>query len=115
MAALQYFHGGDQIRDTVVGIAASMAYNAPGVSKELPILAFANADDGIKVSARGTKDLVARGLDLSTIMREAAKSVGGEGGGHQVAAGATIPPGKEQEFLSMVDRMVTQQLGLGFR
>ncbi|TLZ52179.1 MAG: DHH family phosphoesterase [Methanobacteriota archaeon] len=115
LAAIQYFHGGDKIRDTVVGIAASMAYNAPGVSKDLPILAFANADDGIKVSARGTRDLVARGLDLAAIMRDAAKAVGGEGGGHHVAAGATIPPGKEQEFLTVVDRMVEDQLGLGFR
>jgi len=116
LAAIQYFHGADKIRDTVVGIAASMAYNAPGVSKDFPILAFANADDGIKVSVRGTRELVARGLDLAAVMREAAKAVGGEGGGHHVAAGATIPPGREDEFLAIVDRMVGEQLGrsLGF-
>lgn len=111
LAAIQYFHAQDRIRDTVVGIAASMAMNAPGVSKDIPILAFANADDGIKVSVRGTRDLVARGLDLATVMREAAKAVGGEGGGHHAAAGATIPPGREEDFLAIVDRMVGEQLG----
>src|SRR3990170_6849142 len=94
MAAIQYFHAQDRIRDTVVGIAASMAMNAPGASRGLPIVAFANADDGIKVSARGTRELVHQGLDLAAVMREAAKAVGGEGGGHHVAAGATIPPGR---------------------
>ena len=116
LAAIQYFHAQDKIRDTVVGIAAGMAYGAQGVSKEMPILAFANADDGIKVSVRGTRELVAQGLDLAAVMREAAKVVGGEGGGHHVAAGATIPPGREDEFLGIVDRMVAEQLGraIGF-
>ena len=116
LAAIQYFHAQDKIRDTVVGIAAGMAYGAPGVTKEMPILAFANADDGIKVSVRGTRELVARGLDLAAVMREAAKAVGGEGGGHHAAAGATIPPGREDEFLAIVDRMVAGQIGssIGF-
>ncbi len=111
MAAIQYFHGADKIRDTVVGIAAGMAYSAPGVSKAMPIVAFANAEDGVKVSCRGTRDLLAQGLDLAAVMREASRAVGGEGGGHRVAAGATIPPGKEEEFLALVDRMVSEQLG----
>ncbi|HEV8594521.1 MAG TPA: DHH family phosphoesterase [Thermoplasmata archaeon] len=117
LAAIQYFHAQDRIRDTVVGIAASMALNAPGASKDIPILAFANADDGVKVSMRGTRELVAHGLDLAAVMREAAKAVGGEGGGHHVAAGATIPLGKEEEFLAIVDKMVASQIGrdLGFQ
>src|SRR5207249_5599928 len=64
MDAIQYFHAADRIRDTVVGIAASLALNREGAAKDLPIIAFAAADDGIKVSARTTRDLVARGLDL---------------------------------------------------
>ena len=111
MAAIQYFHAQDRIRDTVVGIAAGMALNAQGANLDLPIVAFANADDGVKVSSRGTRDLVARGLDLAAAMHDAAAAVGGQGGGHHVAAGATIPPGKEEEFLAIVDRIVGEQLG----
>ncbi|MEM4071135.1 MAG: DHHA1 domain-containing protein, partial [Thermoplasmata archaeon] len=33
----------------------------------------------------------------------AAKEVGGFGGGHKIAAGATIPKGKENEFLKLLD------------
>ena len=110
MDALQYFHAHDTIRDTVVGIAASMALNQNGTPKNLPIIAFANAEDGIKVSGRGTRELVAKGLDLAAIMQTASKAVGGQGGGHHVAAGATIPPGTEDQFLQIANQMVKEQL-----
>lgn len=114
---VQYFHARDRIRDTVVGIAASMALHAPGANLDLPIIAFALADDGVKVSGRGTRELLGQGLDLAAVMHEASRAVGGQGGGHKVAAGATIPPGTEEEFLRIVDRMVGEQLGrsLAFR
>jgi len=109
MDHIQYFHAHDKIRDTVVGIAASMAMQTKG-DPTLPIIAFADAPDGIKVSARAPRHLVDQGLDLAAIMRAAAQACGGEGGGHHAAAGATIPPGREQEFLNHVDRMVASQL-----
>ena len=111
MDAIQYFHAGDRIRDTVVGIAASMALNQNGTAKDLPIIAFAQADDGIKVSARATRKLVAKGLDLAAVMQEASRAVGGQGGGHHAAAGATIPPGREGEFLEIANRIVRRQMG----
>ncbi len=111
MEALQYFHAADKIRDTVVGIAASMALNRDNSAKDLPIIGFAKAEDGIKVSARTTRELVARGLDLAAIMQAASKAVGGQGGGHHAAAGATIPPGTEGKFLEIANRMVREQLG----
>ncbi len=110
MDAIQYFHAHDTIRDTVVGIAASMALNQNGTPRNLPIIAFANAEDGIKVSGRGTRELVAKGLDLAAIMQTASKAVGGQGGGHHVAAGATIPPGTEDQFLQIANQMVKEQL-----
>ncbi|MGQ0798274.1 MAG: DHHA1 domain-containing protein [Methanobacteriota archaeon] len=110
MEAIQYFHAADKIRDTVVGIAASLALRRDGATPDLPIVAFANAEDGIKVSARANRDLVARGLDLAAIMRLASKEVGGEGGGHRAAAGATIPPGSETKFLEIANRLVREQL-----
>ncbi len=110
--AIQYFHAEDKIRDTVVGIAAGIALQASG-NRRMPILAFAFAPDGVKVSARAPRELVARGLDLAAIMREASKRFGGEGGGHHGAAGATIPRGTEQEFAKAVDRLVKSQLAGG--
>jgi len=111
MGSIQYFHGEDKIKDTVVGVTAGMLLNSGAASRELPIIAFARAEDGIKVSARASKSLEAKGLDLSVIMREAARRLGGEGGGHVSAAGATIPPGTEEEFLKIVEKLVREQIG----
>jgi len=121
---VQWFDAGTRIRETIVGIVAGMALGADGVRRDLPIVAFASvepratesrseADDGdgeVKVSARGSHTLVRQGLDLSTVMREAAQSVGGDGGGHDVAAGATIPAGEQAAFVAAVDELVAAQL-----
>jgi single-stranded DNA-specific DHH superfamily exonuclease len=66
--------------------------------------------DVVKVSARGNKLLISKGLDLSMALRKAAESVGGVGGGHTIASGASIPPGSEEKFLASVDRIVGEQL-----
>ncbi|MFB6070544.1 MAG: DHHA1 domain-containing protein [Halanaeroarchaeum sp.] len=108
---LQWFHAEDAIRETIVGIVAGMAYGADGVDRSVPIVAFAHADPGeTKVSARGTAALVRRGLDLSTVMRRASRAVGGDGGGHEVAAGATVPRGKETDFVAAADGILDEQI-----
>ncbi|WP_276280085.1 single-stranded-DNA-specific exonuclease RecJ [Halorussus caseinilyticus] len=113
---LQWFHAGDEIRETIVGIVAGMAVGAEGVERGNPIVAFAEKTDGdgepteVKVSARATPSLTDRGLDLSVVMREASQAVGGDGGGHNVAAGATVPKGTEDEFVEYADELVAEQL-----
>jgi RecJ-like exonuclease len=109
---LQYVDAGDAIRETIVGIVAGMALGTEGVDARIPILAFARkSEEETKVSARGTGRLVGQGLDLSAVMTEAAGAVGGEGGGHDVAAGATIPAGRETDFVEHADAIIGQQLG----
>lgn len=77
---------------------------------ELPFICL-NESEGIqKVSARGTRELVSKGLDLAFALREAAGAVGGSGGGHSVASGASIPLGSAEEFLSIADRIIGDQL-----
>ena len=107
---IQYFDAGSNIRDTVVGIVAGMLLNSPECRHNLPIIAFVDADDGVKVSARANRDLVDRGLDLSSVMKTAAELTGGYGGGHSVAAGATIPENKKEEFLDIVEDLVSSQI-----
>lgn len=106
---IQYFDAGASIMDTIVGIVAGMCFQM--ADRSMPILAFARTPEGnIKVSARGTQDLVRSGLDLSEAMSEASRALGGVGGGHNVAAGATIPPEAREEFLDIVDAVVGRQL-----
>jgi RecJ-like exonuclease len=109
LKSIQYFDAGDAILDTIVGIVAGMCFQMADRSR--PILAFAKTPEGeLKVSARGTQDLVRSGLDLADAMSRSARAVGGVGGGHNVAAGATIPPNARLEFLELVDAAVGGQI-----
>jgi len=108
---LQYFHAGTGIRDTIVGIVANMLLNQEDVSYSLPLVGFAEKDNGeIKVSARTTEDLVEKGVNLSKALKKAASIFDGVGGGHSIAAGATIPKGKEEEFLDELEKEIKFQL-----
>jgi single-stranded DNA-specific DHH superfamily exonuclease len=75
-----------------------------------PLVVLNEKEGAVRISARGSKALVRRGLDLSSAMRRAAEAVGGGGGGHNVASGATIPAGTEERFLAEVDKIVGTQL-----
>ena len=108
---LQWFDAGEQIRETIVGIVAGMALGTDGVDPDQPIVAFARKSaEETKVSARATGRLVGRGLDLAAVVGEAARAVGGDGGGHDIAAGATIPAGEEEAFVERADAIVGEQL-----
>ncbi|EMA42493.1 single-stranded-DNA-specific exonuclease RecJ [Halococcus saccharolyticus] len=109
---LQWFDAGDEIRETIVGIVAGMALGADATRSDKPIVAFAAKNDvESKVSARGSHRLVREGLDLSAVMGEAARALDGDGGGHDVAAGATIPTEEKEAFVERADAIVADQLG----
>jgi RecJ-like exonuclease len=75
-----------------------------------PTMALSLVKGSVKVSSRGTKYLVSKGLDLSAALKKAAEKFGGFGGGHAVAAGATILEGAEDEFVNAVNELVGLQL-----
>jgi RecJ-like exonuclease len=108
---IQFFHAGNGIRDTIIGIVTNMLLNDAETRNDLPLIGFAvKSDSEIKASARATQRLIDKGLDLSIIIKKAAKEVEGVGGGHNIAAGATIPKGKEEEFLDIFERIVKDHL-----
>jgi RecJ-like exonuclease len=115
MKNIQFFDAGDEIEDTIVGIVAGMLLGGEGADRTAPMIAFAESTEysdspKVKASARGTQDLISRGMDLSAAIRAAAESVGGIGGGHNIAAGATIPADRKKEFLSALDDLVGKQV-----
>jgi len=78
-----------------------------------PMIVLNRSEGIVKVSARGNRLLVFCGLDLSVALKGAAEKVGGNGGGHSVASGASIPLGSEEEFIAAVDGVVGRQLSEG--
>lgn len=107
MSALQWFESPDT---TLAGTQAGMAVLYL-LDPERPVFVFSEGSGPTKVSARATLKLVERGLDLSMACGSAASAVGGEGGGHRIASGATIPHGSRDAFLAAADRVVASQIG----
>ena len=111
---IQTFHAKDRVPDTIVGSIAGMALNSRILDWSKPVIAFVFSRDGrVKVSVRTTRKIVEAGADLGQAMKKATTEIGSgsEGGGHNIAAGATIPRGQEERFLEIIERILRKQMG----
>ncbi len=103
---LRYFISDDSsLGGVIAGIAAMYV---PPHDKSL--FALTRKDEELHVSCRGNRALVERGLDLGAAMRQVASELGGHGGGHKIAAGATIDIAKEAQFLQKTDELLASQV-----
>lgn len=68
-----------------------------------PFIVFSRINDLAKFSSRGSPRLYGAGVDLSIGLGQAAQAVGGHGGGHPGASGATVPYEKREEFLALLN------------
>lgn len=107
------FYAGKNIRDTLVGIAANIAINAGLANPEKPVVILADSDEDenlVKGSARTTEKALAKGYHLGEALREVAEKLGGEGGGHAIAAGIRFPKGKIDEFIRLFNEALAKQV-----
>ncbi len=63
-------------------------------------------DERADISARATKQLVEKGLDLGRSCNKIAGRLDGRGGGHDIAAGAMVPLENLEKFLDKMDEEV---------
>jgi RecJ-like exonuclease len=75
-----------------------------------PTIGINCSESMAKVSSRGTFPLLDRGVDLADAMKRGCASVGGEGGGHRIAAGGSFDSAIHDEFLKNVDKIVGEQM-----
>ena len=80
------------------------------VKPDKPVIGFNTGTDDIKISSRGSRYAVSRGLNLSEVMKTACAAAGGSGGGHDIAAGGVIPKGKEKQFLDTAGEIIKSQI-----
>jgi single-stranded-DNA-specific exonuclease len=105
---MRYFYTeNSSLGGVIAGIAVNFLFDE---KKPLFSLTRKEKDDEVHVSCRGNQTLVARGLDLGAAMKTVATALDGFGGGHKIAAGATIAFNKEGEFLEKVDELLGRQL-----
>ncbi|MEW6328706.1 MAG: DHH family phosphoesterase [Candidatus Micrarchaeota archaeon] len=99
-----FLDGRGVIDDGIIGVVAGMLYG--NIKMDKPVFAAALDENGqIKISTRATKKLVKEGLNLGALLREATAGIG-EGGGHAIAAGATVKKEKLGELLRRASELL---------
>ncbi|MEM3445511.1 MAG: DHH family phosphoesterase, partial [Thermoplasmata archaeon] len=80
------------------------------LDKTRPIFVLSKRGNVVSISARALEPMVRAGLNLAECCRIAAEKCTGRGGGHNIAAGAEVPAGKEEAFLKAADEIVKVQM-----
>ncbi len=110
---LYFFDAEGEVKESIVGVVAGMAYGARIIPPDKPVLGFAqdrDDPDWLKVSARANYSLLRKGIHLGNAMNEGSSKFGGEGGGHDIAAGARVPKNKKEDFIKEVNNIFTTQV-----
>lgn len=106
---IQYIYTEDKQQKQVAAAVSSIGIEL-GILPDKPILSIMRMDNLIKISSRTTDRLVDMGVNLGVIMNQASANFNGNGGGHNIAAGATIPYNQMDNFIHLVDEMVEYQI-----
>ncbi|MBS3817497.1 MAG: DHH family phosphoesterase [Candidatus Thermoplasmatota archaeon] len=103
---IQYFYEEEKTRKGELA-GLGMLYLLP---LDKPVFGLVKVDDEIDISARATREMVNKGLDLGELCSKISERVGGTGGGHDIAAGARIKKDKIDRFLESMNKEVAAVL-----
>jgi single-stranded-DNA-specific exonuclease len=109
--AFYFLDAGHHIDDRVIGTVASILVGREKALQDRPLLAVATSEDNQwKLSGRIARSIEGR-YSLATIFREAMDQIlpEGEVGGHDAAAGASLPKDQLQPFLEAVNTILKSQ------
>jgi len=96
----------DKVQDTIIGTVASIMSMSALYKEGTIIVTMAYNQDKIKVSSRisGRERNNDDPRNLKEIMDEITELIGGESGGHKMAAGCVIGKDKEEAFIELVKK-----------
>ncbi|MDR0900353.1 MAG: DHH family phosphoesterase [Methanobrevibacter sp.] len=107
---IQYIYSEDKVLKSVMGTISAVGIATELLPKNKPILGLSRMHNDIKVSGRTIREMVDKGVDLGKALHDSSLSFGGQGGGHDIAAGAMIPYKEMDNFLNLVNDMIEHQL-----
>lgn len=93
--------GEEFIEERMTGSVSSLLASSDRFRDKLVLVRARSGDSELKYSSR-IGDSYPGKVNLGEVMRDAAESVGGVGGGHSMAAGAKIPFSKRDDFTRLV-------------
>jgi len=109
--SIYILHGGQTIDEKMTStISTILSTNMPNMEKPIIAYSYIPEQNLIKVSARTVETLTSKGFNIGEILRVAAEKHSGNGGGHDIAAGAQVPSGEREQFLEDVNELVNDGL-----
>jgi RecJ-like exonuclease len=104
-------NGKGTIDESMTGAVSSLISSSKlfGESKVTIVTTLTRSGEA-KISTRATEQLVQNGVNLGKILQNLSPKYGGVGGGHAIAAGATIPSSELDRLLSDLEKSVDESL-----
>jgi RecJ-like exonuclease len=93
-------NGKGVIDENMTGAVSSLVSSSNLFGDKVTIVTTHTSTGDAKVSTRATERLVERGVNLGKILQTLSAKYAGVGGGHAIAAGATVPQNSLEPFLS---------------
>lgn len=101
---LYVIEGCGVMEEDVIGTITSIVAS---IFSDKVVVGFTDAEEEmglVKVSARISERLSKAEVNVGNVIIDAAKSIGGRGGGHEAAAGAYVPKYRVNEFVDKCDQ-----------
>lgn len=111
LRAIYVVHGEGTIDENMTGSISTILVSSGIFDPMKAVLVLARKSEGdLKISARGTEQLVISGVNLGKILQELTSKYEGSGGGHDIAAGGNVPGDSEKQFLKELDDEISRVL-----
>ncbi|MEM3522560.1 MAG: DHH family phosphoesterase [Candidatus Bathyarchaeia archaeon] len=112
MERIYAIKGDKWLDENMTGALASMLSSSGILNEDKAIIVIAKSKDYLyKISARVNEFMLSKGVNLGELIQNLAKLYKGVGGGHDIAAGATIPAEFISEFLKDLNLSLCKILG----
>ena len=107
---LQLLDATSYVNEKMIGTITSMVLSLGIADPYRPLMGIVRRGGIAKISARCSRLLAIRNVNLAKAVREAGKLVGGEGGGHATAAGARVEEDRVQDFIRAFEEEILRQV-----
>lgn len=91
----------DNIHANMIGTIATICQKSGIVPADVLVAVAWKDEEHTKISARAAEDVVENGTKMNELVERLAEECGGEGGGHDAAAGGKIPRDEEERFIKL--------------
>ncbi len=104
-------NGKGVIDENMTGAVSSLVSSSSLFGEKVTIVTTLTTTAEAKISTRATEHLVDKGVNLGKILQTLSAKFNGVGGGHAIAAGATVPASRLDNFLIEFEASIDVLLG----